>query len=93
MWKIHRYYLKEIGINALLTFLVLFGIALISLLYKGIRLVQGGDLLAFWHGAPSFPRCWAPRIGRRGGARADSISSRETGLEAGGRGFRGAGSG
>ena len=31
MWKIHRYYLKETGVNALLTFTVLFGIALISL--------------------------------------------------------------
>lgn len=45
MWKIHRYYLKEIGVNGVLTFVVLFGIALISLLYKGIRLVQGGGLL------------------------------------------------
>jgi lipopolysaccharide export LptBFGC system permease protein LptF len=45
MWKIHRYYLKEIGVNAVLTFAILFGIALISLLYKGIRMVQGGDLL------------------------------------------------
>jgi lipopolysaccharide export LptBFGC system permease protein LptF len=45
MWKIHRYYLKEISVNAVLTFAILFGIALISLLYKGIRLVQGGDLI------------------------------------------------
>ena len=45
MWKIHRYYLKEIAVNALLTFTVLFGIALISLIYKGIRLVSGGDLI------------------------------------------------
>ena len=45
MWKIHRYYLKEIGVNAVLTFAVLFGIALISLLSKAIGLVKGGDLL------------------------------------------------
>ena len=44
MWKIHRYYLKEIVVNAVLTFAVLFGIALVSLLYKGIKMVQGGDL-------------------------------------------------
>ena len=45
MWKIHRYYLREIGVNAVLTFLVLFGIALICFLYRGIRLVKGGDLV------------------------------------------------
>lgn len=45
MWKIHRYYLREIGVNAVLTFLVLFGIALVCFLYRGIRLVKGGDLL------------------------------------------------
>ncbi|MHC4078689.1 MAG: LptF/LptG family permease [Planctomycetota bacterium] len=45
MWKIHRYYLREIGVNAVLSFLVLFGIALICLLYKGIRMVKGGDLV------------------------------------------------
>ena len=33
MWKLHRYYLKEIGVNGLLTFVVLFGIALLSLLF------------------------------------------------------------
>ncbi len=45
MWKIHRYYLREIGVNVVLTFLVLFGIALVCLLYKGIRMVKGGDLV------------------------------------------------
>ncbi|MCA8958203.1 MAG: LptF/LptG family permease [Planctomycetes bacterium] len=45
MWKLHRYYLREVTVNAILTFVVLFGIALISLLYRGVRMVQGGDLL------------------------------------------------
>jgi lipopolysaccharide export LptBFGC system permease protein LptF len=45
MWKLHRYYLKEIGVNAVLTFTVLFGIALVSLLYKGLGLVRSGDLI------------------------------------------------
>lgn len=45
MWKIHRYYLREVAVNALLTFVVLFGIALISLLYKGLRVAKGGDLV------------------------------------------------
>jgi lipopolysaccharide export system permease protein len=45
MWKFHRYYLKEIGVNGLLTFVVLFGIALLSLLFKGLKLIEGGDLL------------------------------------------------
>jgi len=45
MWKLHRYYLKEIGVNGLLTFVVLFGIALLSLLFKGLKLIEGGDLL------------------------------------------------
>ncbi len=45
MWKIHRYYLWEITVNGVLSFLVLFGIALICFLYRGIRLVKGGDLL------------------------------------------------
>ncbi len=45
MWKIHSYYLREISVNTVLTFLVLFGIALIALLYKGISMVQGGNLL------------------------------------------------
>ena len=46
MWKIHRYYFKEVATNAVLTFVVLFGIALISLIYRGIQRAQGGDLFA-----------------------------------------------
>lgn len=45
MWKIHRYYLREIGVNAVLTFLVLFGIAVLCFLYRGIQMVKGGDLI------------------------------------------------
>ncbi len=45
MWKIHRYYLREISVNAVLTFFVLFGIGTICFLYRGIRIVKGGDLV------------------------------------------------
>lgn len=64
MWKIHRYYFKEVLTNASLTFLVLFGIALISLIYRGIQRAQGGDLLdaalvtLFW-AADTFPHLLA----------------------------------
>ncbi len=44
MWKIHRYYLKEVTISAVLTFVVLFGIVLISLVARGIQRAQGADL-------------------------------------------------
>ncbi len=44
MWKIHRYYLKEVSISAVLTFVVLFGIVLISLIARGIQRAQGADL-------------------------------------------------
>lgn len=46
MGKIHRYYLKEVAANAALAFTVLFGICLVSLVYRGIARAQGGDLLA-----------------------------------------------
>ncbi len=45
MWRLHRYYLKELAVNAGITFLVLFGVVLISLVYRGIQRSQGGDLL------------------------------------------------
>lgn len=44
MWKLHRYYLRELGINASITFLVLFAIVLISLVAKGIQRARGGGL-------------------------------------------------
>ena len=45
MWKLHRYYLKELAINAAITFSVLFAIVLISLVARGIQRAQGGGLL------------------------------------------------
>jgi lipopolysaccharide export system permease protein len=46
MWKIHRYYLKEVGATSVLSFLVLFGIVLIASVSRGIDRAQGADLLA-----------------------------------------------
>ncbi|MGK0521410.1 MAG: lipopolysaccharide export LptBFGC system permease protein LptF [Planctomycetota bacterium] len=45
MWRLHRYYLKELAVNAAITFIVLFGVVLISLVYRGIQRSQGGELL------------------------------------------------
>jgi lipopolysaccharide export LptBFGC system permease protein LptF len=43
MWKLHRYYLKELTINVGITFLVLFAVVLTSLVYRGIQRSQGGS--------------------------------------------------
>jgi lipopolysaccharide export LptBFGC system permease protein LptF len=45
MWRLHRYYLRELAINAGITFLVLFAVVLTSLVYRGIDKSQGGGLL------------------------------------------------
>ena len=45
MWKLHRYYLKEVLVNAAITFLVLFAVVLVSLVYQGIQRSQGGGPL------------------------------------------------
>ena len=45
MWRLHRYYLKELAVNAAITFTVLFAVVLVSLVYRGIQRSQGGDLL------------------------------------------------
>ena len=45
MWRLHRYYLKELAVNAAITFLVMFAVVLVSLVYRGIQRSQGGDLL------------------------------------------------
>lgn len=45
MWKLHRYYLRELTINATITFVVVFAIVLISLVARGIQRAQGGGLL------------------------------------------------
>ena len=45
MWRLHRYYLKELAVNASITFTVMFGVVLVSLVYRGIQRSQGGGLL------------------------------------------------
>ncbi len=45
MWRLHRYYLKELAVNASITFTVMFAVVLISLVYRGIQRSQGGGLL------------------------------------------------
>jgi lipopolysaccharide export LptBFGC system permease protein LptF len=42
MWRLHRYYLRELAINAGITFLVLFAIIFVSLVARGIQRSQGG---------------------------------------------------
>lgn len=60
MWKLHRYYLKEVLVSAGITFLVLFAVILVSLVYRGIQRSQGGDafdalkITLFW-ALDSFP--------------------------------------
>lgn len=60
MWKLHRYYLRELTVNAGITFLVLFAVVLVSLVARGIQKSQGGGLLdaalitLFW-ALDSFP--------------------------------------
>jgi lipopolysaccharide export LptBFGC system permease protein LptF len=45
MWRLHRYYLKELTVNAVITFLVLFAVMLVSLTYRGLQSAQGGQLI------------------------------------------------
>lgn len=45
MWKLHRYYFKEVLVSATLSFVVLFGVVLISLIYRGIDKAQGGTIV------------------------------------------------
>lgn len=45
MWRLHRYYLKELAVNASITFTVMFAVVLVSLVYRGIQRSQGGGLL------------------------------------------------
>lgn len=45
MWKLHRYYLKEVLVSATLTFVVLFGIMTVSLIYRGIDKAEGGSMV------------------------------------------------
>ncbi len=45
MWRLHRYYLRELLIHAGITFLVLFAIVVISMVARGIQRAEGGVLL------------------------------------------------
>lgn len=64
MWKIHRYYLRELSATVSLTLLVLFGIALAAFVYRGIDRARGGDLMSavlitFYFAADAFPHLLA----------------------------------
>ncbi len=45
MWKLQRYYLRELGVNSAITFLVMFGVVLVSLIARGIKRSGGGSML------------------------------------------------
>ncbi len=45
MWRLHRYYFKEVLVSACLTLTVLFGVVAVSMVYRGIDRAQGGELL------------------------------------------------
>jgi lipopolysaccharide export LptBFGC system permease protein LptF len=45
MWRLHRYYLRELLVNASITFAVLFAIVVISLVARGVQRAEGGGLL------------------------------------------------
>lgn len=45
MWRLHRYYLKELAVDSGITFVVLFGVVLVSLVARGIQRSQGGELV------------------------------------------------
>jgi len=45
MWKLHRYYLKELTVSAAITFLVLFVVALVLLVSRGLIRAQGGGMV------------------------------------------------
>lgn len=46
MWKLHRYYLRELASTTAITFVVMFSIVMCASLYQGIERAQGADLLA-----------------------------------------------
>jgi lipopolysaccharide export LptBFGC system permease protein LptF len=60
MWKLHRYYLRELVVNSAITFLVMFAVVLVSLVARGIQRSMGGGMLdaakitLFW-ALDSFP--------------------------------------
>jgi lipopolysaccharide export LptBFGC system permease protein LptF len=43
MWRLHRYYLREVLVNAGITFLVLFAVMFVSLIQRGIQRSQGSS--------------------------------------------------
>ena len=49
MWKFHRYYVKELLINLSMTFVMLFGIALLATVARGISRSQSlGVIMGLW---------------------------------------------
>ena len=44
MWKLHRYYLKELAVNASITFVVVFAVVLVSLVPRVLQKSMGGEL-------------------------------------------------
>jgi lipopolysaccharide export LptBFGC system permease protein LptF len=44
MWRLHRYYLKELMVHSGITFLVLFAVVMVSLVARGIQRSGGGEL-------------------------------------------------
>jgi lipopolysaccharide export LptBFGC system permease protein LptF len=44
MWKLHRYYLKELAVNATITFVVVFAVVLVSLVPRVLQKSLAGDL-------------------------------------------------
>jgi len=45
VWRFHKYYIRELFVNLGLTFVMLFGVALIALIARGISRAQGTGLL------------------------------------------------
>ncbi len=45
MWKLHRYYFWEVLVSATLSFVVLFSVVMVSLVYRGIDKAEGGSII------------------------------------------------
>ncbi|MBL9076863.1 MAG: LptF/LptG family permease [Planctomycetes bacterium] len=63
MWKLHRYYLRELTVNAAITFLVMFAVVLLSSVARGLQRSQGGGMLdaakiTLLFALDAFPHLW-----------------------------------
>ena len=47
MWKLHRYYLRELTVNATIAFVVMFSVVLVASVNTGLKRAQGGVTLLF----------------------------------------------